>query len=52
VDPAIDYIALAQSLGVKAKKITEPDELSDAVCESLQSKAPQVIEVPVRHPEK
>jgi benzoylformate decarboxylase len=52
VDPAVDYVALAQSLGVQAQKITEPDDLSDAISESLQSKAPQVIEVPVRHPEK
>ncbi len=50
IDPAIDYVALAQSLGVQAQKITEPDELSDAIRESFQSEVPRLIEVPVRHP--
>jgi benzoylformate decarboxylase len=50
VDPAIDYVALAQSLGIHAQRITEPDELSEAVRESFQSEVPQLIEVPVRHP--
>jgi benzoylformate decarboxylase len=52
VEPAIDYVALAQSLGVPARLITEPDELSAAIGESFQSEVPQLIEVPVRHPEK
>jgi benzoylformate decarboxylase len=50
VDPAIDYVALAQSLGVKAQKITDPDEISDAIRKSLKSDVPQLIEVPVKHP--
>jgi benzoylformate decarboxylase len=50
VDPAIDYVALAQSLGIQAQKISEPDELSDAIRESLTSDMPRLIEVPVRHP--
>ena len=52
VDPPIDYVALAQSLGVEARRITEPDQLSDAIRESFQSQTPQLIEVPVRHPSK
>jgi len=52
VDPAIDYVALAQSLGIQAQCITEPDELSDAVRESFKSDTPRLIEVPVRHPEE
>jgi benzoylformate decarboxylase len=50
VDPAIDYVALAQSLGVTASRITEPDELSDAIRASFSSQTPTLIEVPVRHP--
>jgi benzoylformate decarboxylase len=52
VEPAIDYVALAHSLGVPARRITEPDELSDAICESFKSDVPSLIEVPVRHPAK
>lgn len=51
VDPAIDYVALAQSLGVSAQRISDPDELSNTVCESFKSDTPRLIEVPVRHPE-
>lgn len=50
-DPAIDYVKLAQSLGVQAKRITEPEELSEAIQKSFKSDMPQVIEVPVRHPD-
>ena len=50
--PAIDYVGLARSLGVLARRVTEPDELSDAVKESLAGEVPQLIEVAVRRPEK
>ncbi len=50
VDPAIDYVALSQSLGVSARRISEPDELSETVRESLSGEMPQLIEVPVRDP--
>ncbi len=48
-DPAIDYVELARSLGVAACRVSEPDELSQAVHESLAGDTPQLIEVPVRH---
>lgn len=51
-DPAIDYVALAQSLGVHAQRITEPEELSETIRESFKSDSPRLIEVPVRHPDK
>jgi benzoylformate decarboxylase len=46
--PAIDYVGLAQSLGVSARRVSEPDELSEAVRQSLAGRAPQLIEVPIR----
>ncbi|HUT92075.1 MAG TPA: thiamine pyrophosphate-binding protein [Thermoguttaceae bacterium] len=48
VDPTIDYVGLSQSLGVPARRITEPDELSQAVRQSLAGDAPQLFEVPVK----
>ena len=48
--PAIDYVGLARSLGVAAQHVTEPDELSYVVSQSLAGDTPQLIEVPVRHP--
>ena len=47
VEPRVDYITLAQSLGVEARRVSEPDELSEAVSESLAGQTPQLIEVPV-----
>ena len=45
--PAIDYVGLARSMGVSATRITEPDELSQVVRQSLAGDVPQVIEVPI-----
>ncbi len=46
-EPAIDYVGLARSLGVAAWRVTGPDELSDAVRQSLAGDEPQLIEVAV-----
>ncbi|HEX3870652.1 MAG TPA: thiamine pyrophosphate-binding protein, partial [Pirellulales bacterium] len=35
VDPEIDYVSLARSMGVEAHRVTEPDELASRVAESL-----------------
>ncbi len=48
VDPAIDYVTLAQSLGVSARRLTDPADVAQAVRESFAADAPQLIEVPVR----
>jgi benzoylformate decarboxylase len=50
VCPAIDYVALSQSLGVKACRTNDPAELSQLVRQALAGDLPQVIEVPVREP--
>lgn len=50
VDPAIDYIGLSESLGVRARRVSEPDELSEAVSGSLAGDEPQLIEVAVKQP--
>jgi benzoylformate decarboxylase len=49
-DPAIDYVGLARSLGVSARRVAEPDELAEAVRESLDGQVPHLIEVPVKQP--
>ncbi len=47
VDPEVDFVQLAQSLGVEACRVTEPDELSDALCSSLAGNFPRLIDVPI-----
>ena len=52
VDPEIDYVGLSQSLGVAARRVDDPDELSDAVRQSLAADVPRLIEVTVRDPQR
>jgi benzoylformate decarboxylase len=51
VDPGIDFVGLARSFGVTAQRVTAPEELSEAVRDSLTRTTPTVIEAPVGHPE-
>ncbi len=48
VAPSIDYVGLARSLGVSACRVSEPDELCQAVADSLAGDVPRLIEVPVK----
>jgi benzoylformate decarboxylase len=45
--PAIDYVALAQSMGVPARRITEPQDVGAALRESIQSVGPRLLDVSV-----
>lgn len=46
--PEVDMVALAQALGVRAERVTEPDELSDRLRESLAaSDGPRLLDVPI-----
>jgi thiamine pyrophosphate-dependent acetolactate synthase large subunit-like protein len=49
VDPEVDYVGLARSFGVEARRISEPDELSDAVRKSLAGDVPVLFDVAVGH---
>jgi len=46
-DPAIDFVALAQSMGVPARRITDPQDVGPALRESLQSGGPRLLDVSV-----
>ncbi len=45
--PAVDFVGLARSLGVEAHRVSEPDELSLRVRESLAGDVPRLFEVPI-----
>jgi benzoylformate decarboxylase len=47
VEPEIDLVALARSLGVDACRITEPEELSQRVKASFSSDKPLLIDAPI-----
>jgi len=46
-DPAIDFVALAQSMGVPARRITDPQDVGPALRESIQSSGPKLLDVSV-----
>ncbi len=46
--PEIDFVGLAQSLGVKAAQVEDPEELTTRVAASLAGNGPQLFNVPIR----
>jgi benzoylformate decarboxylase len=47
VRPEIDFVALSRSLGVEARRITDPEELREGVRESLAGDRPQLFDVSI-----
>ena len=46
-EPAIDYTALAASMGVPGRRVTDPGEITPALREALASGGPRLLEVMV-----
>ncbi len=47
VEPEVDFVSLARSFGVEAHRVTEPDELSERICDSLSQTEPILLDVPI-----
>jgi benzoylformate decarboxylase len=47
VDPAVDYVALARSMGVDAHVVSRAGDVGDAVKAALAAGRPSLIEIPV-----
>jgi benzoylformate decarboxylase len=47
IEPEVDLVNLAKSLGVDACRVTEPEELSDVLKSSLTGNRPRLIDVPI-----
>ena len=47
-NPEIDFVGLARSLGVEAHRVTEPEELTERVRDSLQNQRLVLYDVPIR----
>jgi benzoylformate decarboxylase len=43
--PAIDFVALARSVGVEGERVTAPAELRPALARGLQAQQPYLVEV-------
>ena len=46
-EPEIDFVALAQALGVKAVTATEPEQVAELVRQGLAGEEPLLIDVPI-----
>jgi benzoylformate decarboxylase len=44
-NPAIDFVSVAQGLGLQARRVTDPAEIAAALSEAIASGAPNLIEV-------
>jgi benzoylformate decarboxylase len=47
IEPEVDFVGLAHSFGVEAHRVTEPDELSERVRDSLNRAEPILLDVPI-----
>jgi benzoylformate decarboxylase len=47
VRPPIDFVGLARSLGIAAQRLSEPDEIADALRAAWQDRRPRLIDVPL-----
>ena len=45
--PEVDMVLIARSLGLDAVRISEPDELSDALQAAFDRDTPLLIDVPI-----
>jgi benzoylformate decarboxylase len=46
-DPRIDFVALAQSMGVRATRVSEPQALDSALADAYRSSGPTLVDVTV-----
>ena len=46
-DPPIDFVGLAQSLGVPARRVTDPSDVGPAIAEAMASGGPNLLDVVV-----
>lgn len=48
IDPQIDFVGLARSLGVAAHRVAEPEELAQRVRDGLAGSEPVLLDVPIQ----
>ncbi len=45
VEPEVDFVGLAHSLGVQAQRVMDPDDLSERLLDALQASKPTLLDV-------
>jgi benzoylformate decarboxylase len=46
-NPQIDFVALAQSMGVPARRISKPDDVAPALRQAIGAGGPSLIDIAV-----
>src|SRR5687767_12102601 len=46
-DPEIDFVALATSMGLAARRVTDPQDISPALREAMSSGKPNLVDIRV-----
>ena len=46
-DPDIDFVALAESMGIRSRRVENPDDIDGAVREGIASGTPNLIDMRV-----
>jgi benzoylformate decarboxylase len=49
-DPPVDFVALAQSMGVDASLVEKAGDVGDALRSALESGRPHLLELPISAP--
>jgi benzoylformate decarboxylase len=44
-DPDIDFVAMARSMGVAARRVVDPQAIAPALREAMRAGGPQLVEV-------
>jgi benzoylformate decarboxylase len=47
IEPEIDYLTLARSLGVRAERVTKPGDLADVLAQCLAHPGPTLVDVAI-----
>jgi benzoylformate decarboxylase len=47
VQPEIDFVALAKSLGVAAERVSKPQEVGRALKQAFSRHGPSLIDIPI-----
>jgi benzoylformate decarboxylase len=52
VDPPIDFLALAKSMGVPAQRLNTVVDIAPAIKAAIASGGPIILEIPIAEPER
>jgi benzoylformate decarboxylase len=46
-DPSLDFVSLASGMGIRGRRVTDPDEVGDAFAAALEGHEPYLLDVAI-----